>query len=79
MPEHAAAKVKLANLSLAIYFTNPQRPKAIYDQVIQLSDQLLAQDPKSFDGLRLKGSLAMLDRQTKQALDYFTKANSISR
>ena len=77
MPENTAAKVKLADVSLGLYWANPQRPKIAYDQVVKLSDQLLAKDPNSFDGLRLKGSQAMLDRQPKQAIDYFTKANAV--
>lgn len=77
MPDNQEAKIKLADLALMMYWANPRKPKAPYEQLARLADQLLAKDPNSFDGLRLRGSLAMLDRRPKEAIEYFGKANQI--
>jgi tetratricopeptide (TPR) repeat protein len=77
MPDNAEAKVKLADVDLMVYWADPGRPKAVYDQLITLTNELLAKDANSFDGLRIKGSLAMIDRQPNQAIEYFSKANHI--
>jgi tetratricopeptide (TPR) repeat protein len=77
MPDNDRAKVKLADLALMMYWANPRKPKAPYELLVKLTNQLLAKPPESFDGLRLKGSLAMLDRQPKLAMECFERANRI--
>ena len=77
MPDNQEAKVKLADLALSIYWTDSRRPKAPYQKMVKLADDLLAKNPNSFDGLRFKGAQAMLDRQPKLAVEYFSKANAI--
>jgi tetratricopeptide (TPR) repeat protein len=76
MPNSDEAKVKLADVCLEEYLFNHQL-SAFYQQVIQLSDQLLAKNPISFDGLRLKGSLALSDRKIDDAVPYLQKANQV--
>src|SRR5215471_16434124 len=66
-PENLDAKAKLADMCLKMYVTDPRHPKGLYDQVAQLSDALIQQDAKSYDALRLKGYLAVLDRSPKMA------------
>ena len=77
MPDSDAAKVKLADVSLALYVVLPQHPRALYDQIGKLADQLLAKNRDSYDGLRLKGSLRLLDRNPKEAIVLFERANQI--
>lgn len=77
LPEDDEAKIKLANASLAIYLVEPSRPRVLYDEIAKVSDQLLKKNPSSFDGLWLRGSLRLLDRRPKEAIDDFQKANQI--
>src|SRR5262249_3861342 len=60
MPYNQDAKVKLADLALVLFSANPQRPKAPYEKMVRLADELIAKNPNSFDGWRLKGAQGML-------------------
>ena len=77
MPQHNEAKVKLADTCLALYVSEPTHSRSMYDQVAKLSGQLLAENPNSFDGLRLAGTLRVFDQRPRQAIEYFEKANRI--
>src|SRR5262245_2087763 len=77
MPANEAAKIKLADLSLALYVVAPRHPKALYDQIEKLADELLAKNKASFDGLRLKGSLRLLDRNPEEAITFFERASQL--
>jgi tetratricopeptide (TPR) repeat protein len=77
MPKNEPAKVKLADLTLALLIVDPHHPAAHYQQVEALADQLLNNNPNSFDGLRLKASLRLLDHKPKEAILLFEKANQI--
>jgi tetratricopeptide (TPR) repeat protein len=76
LPDRADVKVQVADLAMAAYQMAP-RERTLYDLLHKLSDELLAKDPNSFDGLRLKGDLALLDQKPVQAIDYFRRANDI--
>jgi tetratricopeptide (TPR) repeat protein len=76
LPDRADVKVQVADLALAAYQMAP-RERTLYDLLHKLSDQLLAKDPNSFDGLKLKGDLALLDQKPDQAVDYFRRANDV--
>ena len=78
MPDRDEVKVRLADVSLALAVADhPQHLQTWYQRVANLADQLLSKNPNSFDGLRLKGSLALLDRNPKNAIPLFEKANSV--
>src|SRR5215510_9377224 len=77
MPESDDAKRKLADVTFALYVVAPQHPMAAYNQVDSLADQLLAKNQNSIDGLRLKGSLRLLDRNPKAAIAVYEKANQV--
>ncbi len=47
-------------------------------EVKDLSDHLLQQDPKSFDGHRLNGEVAMLHRDPVTAVKEFQQANAVN-
>src|SRR5579883_2083702 len=59
MPNRDDVKVKLADLALTIFMADRSRPQVPWDQAVKLSDELLKKNPKSFDGLRLQGHLAV--------------------
>jgi tetratricopeptide (TPR) repeat protein len=77
LPENEEAKRELADVCLAGYMADPNRPKHLYGQIVELSGKLLARNPESFDGHRLKGYLCILDRSPDQALEHLRKANEI--
>lgn len=77
MPDHLEAKSKLADLLVSVYIASRDRPQELYNRVNELAGQFLARDPNSFDGLRLKGYLALTDRNLKSAIDYFRRAAAI--
>jgi tetratricopeptide (TPR) repeat protein len=72
--EHYA--VELANVSIEAYQVLPTR-KNLYEQAAQEADHLLRKDPNSFDGLRLKGDVLVIDRNYDDAMAEFQKANAI--
>src|SRR5580704_1945319 len=76
LPDRADVKVTLADLLLLGYLGDKNRPVAIYKQLTKLSDDLIAKDPNSYDGLRIKGTLAGTDGRLKDAEAFFQKANA---
>ena len=76
MPDSAEAKARLADLALAIYQANPGN-QPMYDLLAKLADQLFAQDPESFDGLRIRGDLELFSGQPNEAIEYFERANAV--
>jgi tetratricopeptide (TPR) repeat protein len=77
LPNREDVKVRLADLGLLLYLSDPKHPANLYRQVTQLSDGMLSKNPNSFDGLRIKGQLAMADKKTGDAVDLFRRANAI--
>lgn len=73
-PQNLDTKRKLANLALAGYLADRRRPKNLYDQLNKLAGEFLARDANSYDGLRLKGYIALNDNQRDPAIDYFRRA-----
>src|SRR5580704_4636106 len=76
LPDRADVKVTLADLLLLGYLGDKNRPAAIYKQLTKLSDDLIAKDPNSYDGLRIKGALAGTDGRLKEAEAFFKKAKA---
>lgn len=73
-PQHQSARAELENLALTSYLGDPQRPKALYDLLVKLSQKWLAENPNSPEGLRIKGYLTMTDRRPEEAADLFRRA-----
>jgi len=73
-PQNIAAKAELGALSLAAYAHDPRRPAVLYNRAKTLSEQLLASDPNSLDGLRLKGGIALIDKRPADAVGVFRHA-----
>jgi tetratricopeptide (TPR) repeat protein len=72
-----APTIELMNLLLMAYVGDPARPRELYRQIVPLSEVLLSENADSFDGIRVKGYLAMLDGDFAKAADFFQKANGI--
>lgn len=77
LPSRQDVAVSLAEASMAVYVASPQRPAELYQRVVSTSNDLLRRDANSFDGLRLKGFVAMIDRHYPDALDLLHKADAI--
>src|SRR6202044_2893283 len=52
-------------------------PRHLYEQVSQEGGPLLKKNPNSFDGLRLKGDVLVIDRKYDEAMSEFRKADAI--
>ncbi len=73
-PKHALARSEFTNLALPAYIVDTSHPKAVYDVLIRLSNQWLAENPNSLEGLRIKAYLAMLERRPEEAIALFQRA-----
>jgi tetratricopeptide (TPR) repeat protein len=77
LPGRQDIAITMADVDLELLWSDPRRPKSLYQELSQISDALLARNRDSYDGLRIKGNLAWLDRNDNKALDYLERANSI--
>ena len=73
-PDNVPAKVELASLCLASYLRDPRHPAVLYKQAKSLTDDLLARNPNSPEGLRLKGSISLVDSKPSEAVKAFQQA-----
>jgi tetratricopeptide (TPR) repeat protein len=77
LPGSDEAKIELAGLCVNIYAADRRHPTALYSQASSLADQLVAANANSFDGLRLKGGVALLDKRFDAAIEWFRKADQV--
>jgi tetratricopeptide (TPR) repeat protein len=77
LPSREDVTVSLAETSMAVYLASPARPTDLYQRVATTAGDLLKRDPNSFDGFRLKGFIAMIDRHYPEAIELLRKADSI--
>ncbi|MBL8235966.1 MAG: tetratricopeptide repeat protein [Bryobacterales bacterium] len=75
LPARSDVKIALADVALGMYFLD-QRQKNLYDQISKISQDLIAKNSKSMDGWRLKGYLAIADRNPKDAIIAFRAAGA---
>ena len=68
------AKVALGRIAVTALLGDPRRPKQFYQTAGKMADSLLAENPKSFEGLRLKGYLAIADAKPHDAISHFREA-----
>jgi tetratricopeptide (TPR) repeat protein len=75
-PGNDAYGIELANVSIEAYQVQPTRNN-LYQQGAHEADLLLQKNPNSFDGLRLKGDVFVIDRKYDEAMAAFQKADAI--
>jgi len=78
LPNSIDAKEKLGSLMLEYYLVDPHHSQSYYNVAKQMSDDLLAKNPNSFEGLREKGYLALSDKKPDEAIALFRKALQIN-
>ena len=76
-PKNLDAPAKLADIYLAAYAQDPRRPQQYLKEIEELAKRLMDRDPNSYDGLRLKGYLALARNQPAEGVAFFEKANQI--
>ena len=77
LPANHEIKVRLAGLLLASYLSDPRRPQQVYSTLARLAGDLLRLDPRSFDGLRIQGQLALADKRIDDAISLFERAHRV--
>jgi tetratricopeptide (TPR) repeat protein len=78
LPTDFNVKEQLGSLALEYYLLDRQRPQSYYRLIKQTSDELLAKNPKSFEGLREEAYLAMTDGKRDEATVLFRKALEVN-
>ena len=73
-PQNDDAKIQLGDVAVSLLIQDERHPRFLYEQVSQLRDKFLAKDANSFDGLRWKGYLAIVDRKPEEAIECFSRA-----
>jgi tetratricopeptide (TPR) repeat protein len=76
-PNDPEPKIKLADLLLAAHVAAPQHTEDLAARLSKIADQLLAGNPESFEGLKLKGSLALSDGNAVEAISFFRRADHV--
>src|SRR5260370_8639103 len=71
------AIVKLGDIDLVYYVADSRGNKALLTDLKDLTQQLLKRDPKSFDGLRFSGYIALMDKDLKTAIQKYEAANQV--
>lgn len=79
LPGRTEVAVALADDSFAGYIQNTQGGQAatFYAELTRIVQRLLQQDPNSYDGLRLKGYVAMVDKHFPEAVESLKKADAV--
>jgi len=76
-PGFRLATIQFGDLSWMIYRGEKRPTPQLYNDLAQVSQRLLASNPKDFDGLRFKAYLAIVDKRVDDALALLRTANSI--
>jgi len=76
-PGFRQAAIQFGDLGWFIYRQQSHPPTEIYSDLSQLSQRLLASNPKDFDGLRFKAFIAIADKRPDDALGLLKTADSM--
>jgi tetratricopeptide (TPR) repeat protein len=76
-PGRREVQVVLAETCIGEYSRDRRRPKQFYDEAVRMADELVSADANSYDGLRLKGMIAVIDHKLDESAEYFRRADRI--
>jgi tetratricopeptide (TPR) repeat protein len=74
LPRSDEAKAEFGRVALIGLLRDPRRPQRFYQTAGKMATQLLAANPNSSEGLRIKGYLALVDAHPKEVIDYFRRS-----
>ncbi len=77
-PANQDATVQLGDLDLAFYLLDPADGRPFLADLKDITGRLLKQDPRSFDGLRFSGNIALAKNDTAGAIRAFEAANQVT-
>jgi cytochrome c-type biogenesis protein CcmH/NrfG len=77
-PDNADAAGKLANLYILAALQDSQHAPELLKNAKELAEKLVARDPRSFDGHRLLGQVALIDKDIPNAVKELGTANDVS-
>ena len=76
-PANQDAVVQLGDLDLAFYLLDPPGGRVFLADLKEITDRILKRDPRSFDGLRFSGNIALALNDTAGAILKFQQANLV--
>lgn len=76
-PDFEPALVSLADIRVRQLLSSPVLSQEAYDDVEHSAEVLLSKDPQSYDGLRLRGHLNVVDGHYDVAEDLFGRAEKV--
>ncbi|HLG99029.1 MAG TPA: tetratricopeptide repeat protein [Bryobacteraceae bacterium] len=76
-PANMDAMARLADLDLLFYSADQKANKAVLADVRDLAQRLLKKDKQSYDGLRLAGEIALIEKDLARAIQRFEAANQV--
>jgi tetratricopeptide (TPR) repeat protein len=76
-PANTDAVVQLGDLDLAFYLLDPPGGRGFLADLKEITGRLLKKDPRSFDGLRFSGNIALAQNDTSTAILKFQEANLV--
>jgi len=76
-PANQDTVVQLGDLDLAFYLLDPAGGRPFLADLKAITQRLLKKDPRSFDGLRFAGNIALAKNDTPAALEAFQAANQV--
>jgi tetratricopeptide (TPR) repeat protein len=74
MRKSETAKTELGRAAVSALLQDPRRSALLYRAASSMASQLLAANAASFEGLRIKGYLAVADGHPKDAVEWFKKS-----
>jgi tetratricopeptide (TPR) repeat protein len=74
LPQSEEARAELGRLAMIELLRDPRRPQRLYQTADKMATELLAANPNSAEGLRLKGYLALVDSHSNEVIDYFNRS-----
>ncbi len=76
-PNNVDAIAKLGDIDVVYYMYDSRGNKSLLTDLKDLTQTLLKKDPKSFDGLRFSGYIALMEKDIKTAIQKFEAANQV--
>jgi tetratricopeptide (TPR) repeat protein len=74
LPANEDAKERFADVCLSFYLADASHPQVLYTQIAKISDELLSKNTNSYEGLMLKGYLAVTDQKLTPGIDFLQRA-----